>query len=147
MAEEKENKKTEEKKEKIEIPDKYKDIVEKIESLSVLELSELVEILEKKFGVSGVGAPVAVSAAGGAVSGGGNEAEAEKDTFNVELTDAGSQKIAVVKVVKEITGLGLKEAKDMVDAAPKVIKEGVKKEEAEEIKKKLEEAGAKVELK
>lgn len=138
MAEKKEGAKKE-----VEVPAKFKDLVKQIEELSVLDLAELVKVLEEKFGVSAMPmAAAAPAAAGGADQG----AAEEKSAFNVELKDAGGQKIAVIKVVKEITGLGLKEAKDMVDAAPKVIKEGVKKEEAEEIKKKLEEAGATVEL-
>ena len=137
---------SEEKKEdkKAEVPAKYKDLVASIEKLSVLELAELVKILEDKFGVSAA-APVAAAsapAAGAAPS----EAE-EKSEFNIELKAAGEQKINVIKAVREITGLGLKESKDIVEAAPKVIKEGVKKGEAEEMKKKLQEAGAQVELK
>lgn len=135
--------KTEKKENKV--PEKFKTLVEQIEKLSVLDLAELVKVLEEKFGVSA--APMAVMpAAGGAVSAEAGAAP-EKTSFDVELKDAGSQKIAVIKVVKEITGQGLKEAKDLVDAAPKMIKQGVKKEEAEELKKKLEEAGASVELK
>ena len=133
---------TEEKKETIEVPAKFKDIVEKIEGMSVLDLSELVGILEEKFGVSA--APMAV--AGAPVAGGGDSAGAEEKTaFNIELKGAGEQKIQVIKVIKEVLGLGLKEAKDFVDGAPKVVKEGASKEEADEIKKKLEEAGASVE--
>jgi len=111
--------------------------------MSVLELHELVKVLEKKFGVSA--AAVAV-AAPGAAAGGAAEEEA-KSAFTVELADAGAQKIAVIKVVKEVLGLGLKEAKDLVDGAPSTLKENVAKEEAEEIKGKIEEAGGKVELK
>lgn len=137
--------KKEEKKE-IKVPEKYKDLVEKIEKLSVLELAELVKILEDKFGVSAT-APAAVAV----VAGGPASAEAggteEKTAFDVELKTVGDQKINVIKAVREITGQGLKESKDIVEAAPKVIKEGVTKEEAEEMKKKLEEAGATVELK
>lgn len=126
------------------VPDKFKSLVEEIEKMSVLDLAELVKILEDKFGVSAA-APVAVA---GAVPGAGGEAAPEEKTeFNVELIGAGDNKIAVIKAVKEITGLGLKDAKDMVDGAPKVIKEGVKKEEAEEVKKKIEEAGGNVTLK
>lgn len=125
-----------EEKKEVEVPAKFKDIVEAVEKLSVLDLSELVKVLEEKFGVSAA-APVMM--AGGAA--GGAEAAEEKSEFNIELTDAGSNKIGVIKVVREVTGLGLKEAKDMVDGAPKVIKEGVAKAEAEEIKKKIEEAG------
>ena len=119
--------------------DKFKDIIEKVESMTALELADLVKALEEKFGVSAA-MPVAVAGAGA-----GAAAE-EKSAFNVILKNAGEQKINVIKVVKEITGLGLKEAKDIVDGAPKAVKEGAKKEEAEEIKKKLEEAGATVEL-
>lgn len=134
-----------EEKKEVEVPAKFKDLVKTIEEMSVLELSELVKVLEDKFGVSAA-APVAVAAAGAA--GGEEEGGAdEKSDFNVELAAAGDQKIAVIKAVKEITGLGLKDAKDMVDAAPKVIKETVPKDEAEEMKKKLEEAGATVNLK
>ncbi|MBU4082671.1 50S ribosomal protein L7/L12 [Patescibacteria group bacterium] len=138
---------TEEKKveEKVEVPAKFKDLVKQIEELSVLDLAELVKVLEEKFGVSST-PMMAMQAAGGAAAGGEAAAE-EKSSYNVELKAAGEQKISVIKAVKEITGLGLKEAKDLVDGAPKMIKEGVKKEEAEEMKKKLEEAGAVVELK
>ena len=128
----------------VEIPAKFKDLVKQIEELSVLDLAELVKVLEEKFGVSS--APATIPAAGGAVVGGEGAVE-EKSAYNVELKSAGEQKISVIKAVKEITELGLKEAKDLVDGAPKMIKEGVKKEEAEEMKKKLEEAGAVVELK
>lgn len=122
------------------IPAKFKDLVEKIETMSVLDLHELVKVLEEKFGVSAVAAAAAPAA--GAAAG----AE-EKDSFNVELSGAGDTKIAVIKVVKEVLALGLKEAKDLVDAAPSMLKEGMKKADAEEFKKKLEEAGAKVTLK
>jgi large subunit ribosomal protein L7/L12 len=125
----------------VEVPAKFKKLVEEIESMSVLDLNELVKLLEKKFGVSAVA--VAAPAAGGAADGGAEE----KDEFTVSLVDAGSQKIAVIKVVKEVAGLGLKEAKDLVEGAPADVKTGAKKEEAEDIKAKLEEAGAKVELK
>lgn len=136
---------TKEKKEAgMEIPEKFQDLVEKIEKLSVLELAELVKVLEDKFGVSA--APV-VAAAPAAATGEDASAAEEKTSFSVELKAVGDQKINVIKAVREITGLGLKEAKDLVDAAPKMVKEGVKKEEAEEIKKKLEEAGATVNLK
>lgn len=124
------------------VPAKFKDIVSKIEEMSVLDLHELVKILEEKFGVSAA----AVASAGPAVAGAGEPAE-EKNAFNVELTSSGEQKIAVMKVVKEVLALGLKEAKDLVDGAPSILKEGMKKAEAEEFKKKLEEAGAKVTLK
>ena len=119
------------------------EILEKIESLTLLEAAELVKAMEEKFGVSAA-APVAVAAAAPAA---GGAAEEEATEVNVILASAGANKIAVLKEVRAITGLGLKEAKDLVDAAPKAIKEGVKKEEAAEIKKKLEEAGATVELK
>jgi large subunit ribosomal protein L7/L12 len=133
-----------EEKKNVEVPAKFKDIVEKIESMSVLDLSELVKLLEDKFGVTAQAAVVAAPAGGAAPA--GAEAE-EKDSYNVELKSAGDQKIQVIKVVKEAAGLGLKEAKDLVDGAPQMVKEGLKKEEAEELKKKLEEAGAVVELK
>ena len=142
-----EEKKTEEKKEEtkeVEVPKKFQKLVEEIEKMSVLELSELVGILEEKFGVSAA-APMMAAAPGAAA--GGEEAAEEKSEFDIEITAAGDQKINAIKAVREITGLGLKDAKDMVDAAPKVIKEKVAKEEAEEAKKKLEEAGASVELK
>ena len=120
-------------------------LIETLEGMTVLELNELVKALEEKWGVSAA-APVAV--AGGAVAGGGAVAEEEEKTeFDVVLTDIGANKIQVIKAVREITGLGLKEAKDMVDAAPKAIKEGVAKEEAEAAKAKIEEAGAKAEVK
>ncbi len=128
----------------VEVPAKFKDLVAEIEKMSVLDLSELVKVLEEKFGVSAA-APAMMMAA--APAAGGAAAAEEKTEFNVELTDAGASKINVIKVVKELTGLGLADAKAMVDAAPKVIKEAVKKEEAEAMKKKIEEAGAKVTLK
>lgn len=120
------------------------EIMQAIENMSVLELSELVKELEEKFGVSA--APVAVAAGAAAPAAGGAEAE-EQSSFDVVLTGAGDKKIQVIKVVRELTGLGLKDAKDLVDSAPKPVKEGVDKDEAEEIKSKLEEAGASVELK
>lgn len=120
------------------------DVVKFIEEMSVLDLSVLVKELEEKFGVS-ASAPVAVAAAPGAAAGG--EAAVDKDEFDVILKAVGDKKINVIKVVREITSLGLKDAKDLVDAAPKAIKEGVTKDESEEIKKKLEEAGASVEVK
>ena len=126
-----------------EVPVKFKKIVEEIEKMSVVELNELVKVFEKKFGVSAQA--VAVAPAGGA-AGGDNGAE-EQSFFVVELTAAGEQKIAVIKVVKSVFGLGLKEAKDAVDGAPSILKEGVKKEEAENIKKQIEEAGGIVTLK
>ncbi|WP_126424769.1 50S ribosomal protein L7/L12 [Brevibacillus marinus] len=118
-------------------------ILEAIKGMSVLELNELVKAIEEEFGVTAA-APVAVV---GAAAGGAAEAAAEQTEFTVVLANAGASKINVIKVVREITGLGLKEAKDLVDNAPKPIKEGVSKEEAEQIKAKLEEAGATVELK
>ncbi len=135
---------TEEKKE-VQVPEKFKALVEQIEKLSVLDLAELVKVLEEKFGVSSA-APVMAVAAGAPAAGGAAPTE-EQTTFNVELTDAGSNKIGVIKVVRELTQLGLKDAKDLVDGAPKVVKEGVGKAEAEDMKKKLEAAGAKVTLK
>ena len=119
------------------------DVLEFISNLSVLELSELVKEFEEKFGVSA--APVMV--AGGAVAGGAADAAEEKTEFNVILVDGGDKKINVIKVVRALTGLGLKEAKDAVEQTPSVIKEGISKDEAEAAKKELEEAGAKVELK
>lgn len=128
----------------VEVPAKFKDLVEQIEKLSVLDLAELVKVLEEKFGVSAA-APAVVAAVPAA---GADAAPAEeKSSFNVELTSAGANKIASIKVVREATGKGLKEAKDMVDAAPKIIKEGATKEEADDLKKKLEAAGAQVTLK
>ncbi len=119
-------------------------IVEDLSSLTVLEAAELSKLLEEKWGVSAA-APVAVAAAPAA--GGGEAAAEEKTDFDIELSEAGSNKIAVIKEVRTITGLGLKEAKDLVEGAPKPLKQGVKKEEAEEMKKALEAAGAKVTLK
>jgi large subunit ribosomal protein L7/L12 len=130
----------------VQVPEKFQAIVEQIESMSVLELSELVKVLEEKLGVSAA-APMmmgAMPAAGGA---GEAAAEEEKTAFDVILTEAGNTKIQVIKVVKEATGLGLKEAKALVDGAPKPVKEGVSKEEADELKNKLMEAGATVEVK
>ena len=143
MTEEKEIKK--EKDKKVKMPEKFKDLVKQIEELSVSDLAELVKVLEEKFGVSAVPIASAVPTAGGAAPDGGTAEE--KISFDLELKEIGEQKISVIKVVKEITGQGLKEAKDLVDGAPKMIKQGLKKEEAEELKKKLEEAGATVELK
>ncbi len=120
-------------------------ILDMVKELTVLELSELVKEMEEVFGVSAA-APVAVAAVGAAPAAGAADA-GEKTEFDVELTDAGAEKIKVIKVVREITGLGLKEAKDAVDGAPKVLKEGIGKEDAESIKAKLEEVGAKVTLK
>ena len=121
------------------------EILDAIAGMSVLELSELLKDFEEKFGVSAA-APVAVAAAPAAGGGGGGEAAAEKDEFDVVLTSAGDKKIQVIKEVRTLTSLGLKEAKDMVDGAPKKIKEGLTKEEAEKLKKSLEEQGATVEL-
>lgn len=123
----------------METPAKFKSIVDSLESMSVLDLHELVKHLETKFGVSAAAVAAPAAAAGPAAE--------EKSTFTVELKDGGASKISVIKVVKEALGLGLKEAKDLVDAAPKVLKEGVKKEDAEKLKKDIEAAGGKVELK
>ncbi len=131
------------------VPEKFKDLVEKIEALNILELSELTKVLENKFGVSAAmpafGFQMAPQA--GAAQGGEKEEGEEKTSFKVELKSGGDQKIQVIKAIKEILGIGLKESKDFVDAAPKTVKDGVNKEEAEDIKKKLEEAGASVEIK
>ncbi len=129
---------------KVEVPAKFAALVEQIEKLSVLDLSELVKVLEDKFGVSAA-APAMMMAA--PMAGAGAPAAEEKTEFAVELTDAGANKINVIKVVKELTGLGLADAKALVDAAPKVLKEGVKKEDADAMKAKIEEAGGKVALK
>ena len=117
------------------------EMIEEIKKMTVVELSELVKAIEEEFGVSAV---AAAAPAAGAVAGG--DAAAEKSSFNVVLTDAGDQKIKVIKVVRDATGLGLKEAKELVDGAPKTVKENVSKEEAEELKAKFTEAGAVVEL-
>lgn len=119
--------------------EKHNDIIEKLESLSVVEIADLVKKLEEKWGIS---AQMMAAAGGGASA----AAAEEKTSFNVFLKSGGEQKINVIKVLREATGLGLKEAKDMADAAPRVVKENLKKEEAEELKKKLEEVGATVEL-
>ncbi len=121
------------------------DILEAVGAMSVMELNDLVKAFEEKFGVSAAAMAVA-GPAGGAAAGGGAAAE-EQTEFTVVLSEFGSNKVAVIKAVREITGLGLKEAKDMVDSAPKPVKEGVSKADAEEAKKKLEDAGAKVEIK
>lgn len=121
--------------------EKYSDLLNKIGEMKVMELAELVKAMEEKFGVSAA-MPVVAAGAGAAA---GGEAE-EKTSWGVLLKEGGGQKIQVIKVLREATGLGLKESKDLVDAAPKVVKEGLKKEEAEELKKKLEAAGATVEL-
>ena len=130
-----------EEQEEVVVPAKFKKLVEEVENMTVLELSELVKVLEKKFGVSAAAVAVAGPAAGGA------PAEEGKSTADVELTDAGAQKIAVIKAVKEALALGLKEAKDLVDGAPSMLKQGMKKEDAEALAKKLTDAGAKVTLK
>lgn len=122
---------------------KFDTFLAELEGASVLELNELVKAIEEKFGVSAA----AVAAAGPSAGAGSAEATEEKDAFSVVLASAGEQKIAVMKVVKEALGLGLKEAKDLVDGAPSTLKDGMKKAEADDLKKKLEEAGAKVELK
>ncbi len=132
-----------EEKKAVEVPEKFKDFVDKVEKLTVVELAELVKVLEDKFGVS---AQAPVMTVGAAAAGAAPAAE-EQSSFNVELTASGSNKIAVIKVIREITQKGLKDAKDLVDGAPKIVKEGATKEEAAEIKKKLEEAGAQVTLK
>lgn len=125
----------------VEVPEKFKSLVEQVEKLSIMELAELVKVLEGKFGVSAAAPAMMAGPAAGAAP-----AE-EKTEFNVELAEAGATKIAVIKIVREVTGLGLKEAKDIVDAAPKMIKENVAKADAEAWKKKIEEAGGKVNLK
>lgn len=130
--------------EKKPVPEKFQSLVSEVEKLSAVDLAELVHLLEDRFGVSAA-APMAVAAAPAAGAAGAEEEE--KSSFNVELTAAGGNKIAVIKVVREATGKGLKESKDLVDAAPKVIKEGATKDEAEALKKKLEEAGAQAALK
>src|SRR3989338_1505441 len=133
---------------KIEVPSKFKDVVEKIESLSVLELSELVKVLEEKFGVQAQAAFMPSMAAAGAQASSSEGVEAEvKTAFTVELKETGGQKIQVIKVLREVLGLGLKEAKDLADAAPKVVKEGLGKADAEDLKVKLEAAGGVVEIK
>jgi len=124
----------------VEVPEKFKAVVDQVEKFTAIELSELVKILEAKFGVSA--AAPSMAAAGPAAA-----AAEEKTEFTVELTEAGANKINVIKVVREVTGLGLKEAKDIVDAAPKAVKENMPKADAEALKKKLEEAGAKVTMK
>lgn len=126
--------------EAVEIPAKFKALIEQVEHMSVVDLNELVKTLEKKFGVSAAAVAVAPTGAGGAPA-------EEKTAFTVELTESGSNKIAVIKVVKEALSMGLKDAKDLVDAAPKVLKEGMKKEDAEKLKKDVEAAGGKVSLK
>lgn len=145
MSEEKKDSKEEKKEEKKETSSKFKDLIKQIEELSVMELADLVKELEEKFGVSAA-APMAM--VGAPVAGGDAGAEEEKANYTIHLVDAGAQKIAVIKAVRTILpDLGLKEAKDLVDAAPKDVKKDVPKEDAEKAKKALEEAGAKVELK
>ncbi|KKQ56862.1 MAG: 50S ribosomal protein L7/L12 [Parcubacteria group bacterium GW2011_GWA2_38_13] len=124
------------------VPEKFKGLVSEVEKMSVLDLAQLVKILEEKFGVSAA-APMMMGAMPGAAA----APVEEKTEFNVELTNSGANKIAVIKAIREIIQLGLKEAKDLVDTAPKMVKEGVKKDEAENMKKKLEAAGAQVTLK
>ena len=131
---------------KVEITKKMKDVMDTVESMTVLELADLVKALEEKFGVTAA-APVAVAAAGAAAGAPGAAAAEEKTSFTVVLANAGANKISVIKELRTITTLGLKEAKDLVDGAPKTIKEGATKEEADKIKKQLEAAGAKIELK
>jgi len=126
---------------KVVVPAKFEKIVAEIESMSVIDLHELVKTLEAKFGVSAA----AVAVAGPAVA--AASTEEEKSNFKVELTDAGTQKIAIIKIVKEALGLGLKEAKDLIDGAPSILKEDMKKEDADKIKKDIEAAGGKVTLK
>ena len=128
----------------VEVPEKFKGLVEQIEKMSVLDLSELVKVLEEKFGVSAAAPAMMMAMPGAGVAA---EAVEEKTSFTVELSSSGSNKIAVIKAVRTLTGLGLKEAKDLVDAAPGVVKAGIGKEEAETMKKQLVEAGATVELK
>jgi large subunit ribosomal protein L7/L12 len=135
----------EQKETKVELTEKMKGIMQSIESMTVMELADLVKALEDKFGVTAA-APVAVAAAG-AAGGAAPAAAEEKSTFTVVLTSAGTNKIQVIKELRAITSLGLKEAKDLVDAAPKTVKEGATKDEAEKIKKQLEAAGGKIELK
>ncbi len=127
----------------VEVPEKFQALVSSIEKMTVLDLAELVKVLEEKFGVSAA-APAMMMAAPAAAAGAVAE---EQSSFTVEITSAGENKISVIKVVREITGLGLKEAKDIVDAAPKAVKENAGKAEAEDLKSKLEAAGAKVTLK
>lgn len=145
-AEAKEAKKEVKDKPEIKLSQVAEGVVKTIEGLSVLELSNLVKVLEEKFGVS-ASMPVFAQAAGGGAAGGAQQPEEEKTSFTVELSKVGPNKIQVIKEIRSVTNLGLKEAKDLVDSAPKPIKEGATKEEAEEIKKKLTAVGATVELK
>jgi large subunit ribosomal protein L7/L12 len=131
---------------KVELTEKMKGVMDSIEKMTVMELADLVKALEEKFGVSAA-APVAVAAAGGAAGAPAAAAAEEKSSFTVVLAAAGANKIQVIKELRTLTSLGLKEAKDLVDGAPKTIKEGATKEEADKIKKQLEAAGAKIELK
>ncbi len=124
----------------VEVPEKFKKLISEVENMSVLDLNELVKAIENRFGVSAAAVAVAAPGAGGA-------AAEEKTSFAVHLTDSGAQKVQVIKVVKDALGLGLKEAKDLVDAVPGLLKDGLKKEEADDLKKKIEAAGGKVELK
>ncbi|PJE75465.1 50S ribosomal protein L7/L12 [Candidatus Uhrbacteria bacterium CG10_big_fil_rev_8_21_14_0_10_48_11] len=130
----------------VEVPAKFKAIVDTVSAMSVVDLAELVKVLEEKFGVSAA-APMAMMGAAAPAAGAAGAEEEASAVVNIELTEAGGNKIAVIKVVREITEKGLKDAKDMVDGAPQVVKEGVERAEAEAIKKKLEEAGAKVTFK
>ncbi len=144
MVEKKEEKKEKKKEEKV--SEKLQEIIKKVEELSVIELADLVKALEDKFGVSAT--PQVIASAGAASAGeGGEVAEEKKESVSVILKDAGQAKVQIIKDIKEIMGLGLKEAKDLVDAAPKALKENISVSEAEEIKKKLEESGATVEIK
>ena len=131
---------------KVALSKEEKAVIDSLEKLNVVQLNNVVKFMEQEYGIS-ASAPVAVAAPAPGASGTTGEEASEKTRFNVELTDSGSQKIAVIKVVREITGLALGEAKAAVDGAPKMLKEGVSKEDAEKMKKKLEEAGAKVTLK
>jgi large subunit ribosomal protein L7/L12 len=128
----------------VEVPEKFKELVGTIDKLTVIELAELVKVLEEKYGVSAAAPMMAMAMPGAAAAAAPDE---EKSSFDVELTDAGANKIGVIKVVRELTQMGLKDAKDLVDAAPKMVKEAVSKADAEAWKKKFEEAGAKVTLK
>ncbi|MCB9800169.1 MAG: 50S ribosomal protein L7/L12 [Candidatus Omnitrophica bacterium] len=136
-----------EEKKEVKVSEKLQGILKTIEELTVLELAELVKALEDKFGVSAAAAVAVAAPAGGAVAGGGAAAVEEKDSFDVILANAGDKKIQVIKEIRTLTSLGLKEAKDLVESAPKTVKEGVSKDEAEQIKKTLEAQGAKVEIK
>jgi len=146
QVEVKEQSKEEKEGAKLTMTKEQEEFVSKIENMSVIELSSLVKVLEEKFEVSAQ-APMMVAAAGGAAGGGAAAVEEEKTAFDVVLTEIGANKIQVIKEIRAVTSLGLKEAKDLVEAAPKAIKEGIPKAEAEEIKKKVEATGAKVELK